>query len=822
MKRILGFILLASAMPAFFSCTREEIAFPVQEKGNLIITATREADGPETKTERVNGKTYWSVGDKISVFYGSGTDGGAEFTSTNTEPVAAADFSGILNAVTGSEEGGTTSQKYFWGVYPYSKDNSLTLSGTSNYLTTVVKNIQYGMADSYSPGQNIWIGRDTGLELSFKSLLSGLKFTFTRDDIIRVTIQGNNGEYIAGKVNVTMDSGVPVVSGVVEGKKSVSLMPQSGRTFQKGVVYRALFLPANFTKGLTVTFYTTDGSVGRRTFKANNYERNAPKNAANADSDATWDAATEYVEMGPGIFWATKNVGASSPEEYGDYFAWGETEPKGAYSDDNYKWYTSGSLTKYNDDESRGAVDYILNLQAEDDAASANLGRGWKTPSLEDWKWLRSNCEWSWTGNYEGTGVKGFIVTSKIEGYTSNSIFLPAAGAYSGDNQGMDGTHCMYWSSKRRSISDGGNTSYVQSIDFLYGQNPFQYMGYPRSLGLSVRPIYRETTPVTGVNLSQSSFNLDPGSTQTLTATVLPSSATDPAVVWFSSDENVASVSQDGVVTGVHAGTATITGATADGGFTATCEVTVGHQINGYDFVEMGVTSKDGKVLKWSPYNVFTIDTDDMKQAAYGDYIAWGELGPYYTSLNPVTWETGIDYGYNFSSYSFLLYGFTSTAGISKYQIEDGNTDALWYYNGQFAGDNKTVLEAVDDAASYNFGGTWRMPTKDEWEQLLDTNKFIWTWITEEFAGGEVSGYIVTSRVPGYQGNQLFLPAAGAYIDDIHLNPDHLGAYWSSSIGGTTEAAWYLAFSDPGESDTTMKMEGGQRSMGLSIRPVSE
>lgn len=300
MKRILGFILLASAMSALFSCAKEEIASPVQETRDLVITATHEDDVPATKTELVGSKTYWSVGDKISVFFGSGTNGGAEFTSLNTQPSASADFTGVLTAVTGSEDG-SSSMKYFWGVYPYSKDNSVTLSGTSNYLTTVVNDIQYGVADSYSSGQNIWVGRNYGLELSFKSLLSGIKFTFTRSDITRVTIQGNNGEYIAGKVNVTMDSGVPVVSSVVEGKQSVSLLPQSGGTFQKGAVYRVLFLPTNFTNGLTVTFYTTDGSVGTKTYGKLNFERNKPKAADNADEKATWEAAAEYVEMGPGI-----------------------------------------------------------------------------------------------------------------------------------------------------------------------------------------------------------------------------------------------------------------------------------------------------------------------------------------------------------------------------------------------------------------------------------------------------------------------------------------------------------------------------------------
>ena len=388
MKRILRLILLASAVSALLSCVKEEeFASPIQEAGNLIITATQEGAGPATKTELVDGNTYWSVGDKISVFFGSGTAGGAEFTSLNTEPSASADFTGILTAVTGSENG-SSSKKYFWGVYPYSANNSVTLSGNSNYLTTVVNDTQYGVADSFSAGQNIWIGRDLGLELSFKSLLSGIKFTFSRDDIIGITIKGNNGEYLAGKVNVVMDSGVPEVSDVVEGKTRITLKPENGGSFQTGAVYRALFLPTNFTQGLTVTFYASDGSVGTRTYGNLNFLRNEPKNATNADSKATWELP--YVEMAEGFKWARRNVGAMTPEEYGDYFSWGETSPMSSY---NY--------------------DYSIPFS---DAATANLGSGWRTPTDAEWEALldTDNYTWEWTTE---NGVNGYKVTSHVAGY---------------------------------------------------------------------------------------------------------------------------------------------------------------------------------------------------------------------------------------------------------------------------------------------------------------------------------------------------------------------------------------------------------------------
>lgn len=493
MKRSLGFLLLASAMPFIFSCSKEVNNSPTLETRGLVITATREGDDPETRTELVDGKTYWSVGDKISVFFGSGTAGGAEFSSTNTEPVASADFTGVLTAVTGSEEG-SSSQKYFWGVYPYSDQNSLILSGNSNVLTTVVKNVQYGVADSYSAGQNIWIGRSTGLELSFKSLLSGIKFTFSRNDITKVVIKGNNGEYLAGEVNVTMDSGVPVVSGVVTGTTSVTLTPEGRDTFLSGPVYRALFLPTNFTKGLTVTFFAADGSVGKRTYGNLNFLRNEPKAANNADSKATF-VTPEPVDMGNGLLMAPWNVGATSPEDTGDYFAWGESVSKNNYDWDTYKWGRNvSSLTKYVTDASYGAPDYRMYLTDADDAATRNWGPSWRTPTDKEWNTLldTNKYTWAWTTDYNSTGTKGYVVTSKS---TNKSIFLPAAGFVSGVRR-MNTSYGLYWSS----VGSSDNTN-AKRLHFSSSSQSVQegQLTYRRIRGLSVRPIYASRKPVESI-----------------------------------------------------------------------------------------------------------------------------------------------------------------------------------------------------------------------------------------------------------------------------------------------------------------------------------
>ena len=191
----------------------------------------------------------------------------------------------------------------------------------------------------------------------------------------------------------------------------------------------------------------------------------------------------EWVDLGlpSGTLWATCNVGANSPEEYGDYFAWGETEPKNDYSWSTYKYCkgTTDTMTKYCTSSKYGTVDNKTELEPSDDAATANWGSGWQMPSLEQFKELSSYTTTSWrTVN----GKYGRRLTSRSNG---NSIFLPAAGSRVGtklSGAGSDGSG-TYWS---RSL----NTSNSSSAYYLYltsSSSDTNY--YSRYYGKSVRPV---------------------------------------------------------------------------------------------------------------------------------------------------------------------------------------------------------------------------------------------------------------------------------------------------------------------------------------------
>jgi len=194
----------------------------------------------------------------------------------------------------------------------------------------------------------------------------------------------------------------------------------------------------------------------------------------------------EAVDLGLSVKWATCNVGAEKPEDYGEYYAWGETQPKISYSFDNYKWGSAFNLTKYNTNSSWGAVDYKTVLDSEDDVAHVLLwGGSWRMPTDAEWSELCTNCTWTWTDNYNGTGVKGRIVTAP----NGNSIFLPAAGYQDDTDLNNVGSGGYYWSSSLWSSSLYNYHATGRATYVYFNSDSFSRDDINRYYGLSIRPV---------------------------------------------------------------------------------------------------------------------------------------------------------------------------------------------------------------------------------------------------------------------------------------------------------------------------------------------
>ena len=190
----------------------------------------------------------------------------------------------------------------------------------------------------------------------------------------------------------------------------------------------------------------------------------------------------KFVDLGlpSGTLWADRNVGADSPEDYGDYFAWGETAPKNTYHWSTYKW-CQGSLTtmtKYCTDISFGTVDNKTVLDLEDDAAYVNMGPEWRMPTRTELNELNNNCTWTWTTQ---NGTRGY----KVTGPNGNSIFLPAAGSRSDSNLPGVGSYGGYWSSSL----GGGDPWNAWDLYFYSGTHLTNYSA--REYGCTVRAVAR-------------------------------------------------------------------------------------------------------------------------------------------------------------------------------------------------------------------------------------------------------------------------------------------------------------------------------------------
>lgn len=185
----------------------------------------------------------------------------------------------------------------------------------------------------------------------------------------------------------------------------------------------------------------------------------------------------EYVDLGlpSGLKWATCNVGASSPEYYGLYFAWGETT---GYTDEQvYFEERAFSQDEYN---AGPAASIDTDLTLEQDAAHVNMGGNWRMPTNKEMEELVNNCDAAWTYNYNNTGAPGYIFTSKVNG---NSVFFPAAGVCKDSSRSLVGEGGLYW--------EGSCYSSDRTGLLVFNSGGHQLAIFKRYYGLSVRGVFK-------------------------------------------------------------------------------------------------------------------------------------------------------------------------------------------------------------------------------------------------------------------------------------------------------------------------------------------
>ena len=369
---------------------------------------------------------------------------------------------------------------------------------------------------------------------------------------------------------------------------------------------------------------------GYRFVRWNDGEISNPRSVT-VTANATFTAEFEefhvvWVDLGlpSGKLWAEVNVGANNPEDYGDFFAWGETAPKTTYNWGNYA-YGSGqyALTKYVTNPGYGSTyDHKAELEAIDDAATVNFGAGAYTPTSADWQELNNN---TYTVNTTRNGVRGHLIT----GPNGNSIFLPLAGM----SNGSVGSYGYYWSATLHNTNYNAYYQYLQNST-TSRSNSSSY----RCNGLSVRAVRND-----GAGLTQYTIN------------AVPANASQGSVTGGGTYGAYTRIALRAVPTLGYRFRQWSDGNTDNPrSVTVTGNATYTAQFEEYElnYIDLGLPSG----TLWAEANLGATAPEE-----YGDYIAWGEL----EAKNPP---------YDWSTYRFSQNG---TSTMTKYNAADGLTMLL-------------------------------------------------------------------------------------------------------------------------------------------------
>ena len=531
---------------------------------------------PDTRTSRhSDGKVYWTPGDKISLFYGPGQNGGMPFTSQNTEDALQAQFKGTIDVVTIGGEGASLDDITFWGIYPYREDNQCD----GSTITTTLPDVQTAKAGTFDDNLFISMGKSTALNIAFLNVCSGIKFTVSNPNIERIELSGNNNETLAGRFKVGYGSdGKPEVKAYLEPKKTITVVAPNGGTFQVGETYYLITLPVELTAGMKMTFIKRDGNTAIRRWPSQTikFSRNIFKTSTSIDADATF---METVDLGlpSGTLWATCNLGATTPEASGNYYAWGELAPRSsAYGTGN-----SEISTKYQNPD-------LTDLEPEDDAAYYLMGGDWRIPTYTQMEELRTECEWT-------TTTENGIFVVKVKGPNNNFIYIPLAGwTPSGTTPTNNDEYAYIWSATKETNDPYPYNLYIHAVPST-GRVFCSYTHAPVNRGMSIRPV-RSVVPVTSITIEgkQAMTTL---STQQLVAKTNPANATIQHVTWYSSDESIATVTQDGVVTAHARGNVSIYAESDDHGKTGLLDLYVAYEPG---VVDLGLPSG----TKWAQYDI--------------------------------------------------------------------------------------------------------------------------------------------------------------------------------------------------------------------------
>ena len=730
------------------SCRQEEIP-TVQDDGKVhtcIMNFTASLDGYDGVT-RSAGEYEWADGEKLYItFYGG-----------ETAASGVAEYSAETGSWVVTYTGNLVLHTYFNCRVRYFQ-NAVHDNGTVSLATNSISYVSSTASYLYN-GSSIKLRAHLAPSTGRIRFVSGEQHDFSLSGVTYGTIYTLEGDSL-----YTSSSAIPM-----------TMHAENDSLYTTDYVY------ASYTDTESrLIEIVNDGMLYSKSFPmemlragANGYMR-----LPLPESCEGWEVseAYEYVDLGlpSGLRWATCNVGADNPWEYGGYYAWGEVNTKSEYTQEN-------SLTF---DVELGDI----SGNPEYDAAAANWGGNWRMPTSVEFEELINNCTWTWTVQ---NGVDGYLVT----GPNGNSIFLPAAGIISGTSSYYVSFNGSYWSSTP-------NGRYVDDFDFTVERYYIDDCS-SRTNGQSIRPVYAgaiyESFSYTDRAVIESA-----GTTQTV----------DDVTIWVENHNGAYSLKLNRLtISGMPIGDVMATGIT----------VTENNGVKEFESEQnITITASDdsenwmgpmlgeiparirGKISGSQLYCTISLTVTGLGEVniVFGTDPAGGVSG----SINGHEYvDLGLPSGLKWA---------TCNIGADNY-LGEGN----WYSWGElytkewYTQDSCTTsnLEISDisgnpeyDVARYMWGDEWRMPTNEEYLELLENCKLEWVMVDN----------IVGYRVTGPNGNYIFLPASGYRMNNAFYSRNIRGYYWTSTSTGNEEGI-KLGFGN-----NRVMFEREQRYCGLSVRPV--
>lgn len=480
-------------MAMMFSCTNDNELTSSKSEYVNSVRVTVEDFQPESTSRTaytVDGTGFhfqWVDGDALGIYPVGGDQ--VKF------PISAGD-----GANTAAFDGGAwklRSEYQYAAYYPFSANNytisekSLPVSYTGQAQNGDGSTAHLGKYDYLACAATV-PDANGGVDLTMKHLgaFVRLQLTMPKADTYSSVVLESDGAKFVTAGNFDLTAATPAITPTeTSSTYTINLTNISTTEKDQVITVYTIVAPANLsTSNIKVSVHGTDKTTYVQTVPGKNFVArsaynfaidNFPSGTNASGEDVNWDEPEdpynghEYVDLGlpSGLKWATMNIGATTPEDYGDYFAWGATSPlyESGYAQedpqnhwkagksDGYCWnntpyytvntiygfgwtkYIGSTTSKYKDPSATDADALKTVLDPEDDAAYKNWGGSWRMPTKAEQDELRNKCTWTWTTQ---NGVFG----RKVVGPNGNSIFLPAAGRRNGGHLENAGSTGFYWS----------------------------------------------------------------------------------------------------------------------------------------------------------------------------------------------------------------------------------------------------------------------------------------------------------------------------------------------------------------------------------------